>query len=886
MNVRVGTLSQPAAVFNDKMLDWGICGLAGVAATASVLIYRATKHDLKYLQTIELGPKENVVCLKFHPMRTVLAIASESGIVFWDGETNEKSFNLKMENITALEWKDDFLVILRKEKHVHVFDFETKKLVWKVDLELKCRTIAIDPFSPFRVLFACSKETGFIVLESPDVRTQPNDKGELNYITIPDHLVNCTFHPQARDLIIIVCSSKIIMYELHTKSVKVIISNESSATTFISVAVSPFDVRSLHVLHSDATVSVFKWDGTVYLKKKDLKFVRELSSDCSICASKLFQHYYICYSPKNGLNLLRSGSTKTFVIKTASFVPFNYTCFDCIDNLVCLGTATGEICVIDCESAEVTCKFFIHESGIISVRFQNRDTVHFMGEIITGTVNIKDRIVKRYDPKSGPAIRLYASDEIAVLVHGPSVIGIINGGVETPIILDCKIWLLTPQIGRTPATCFRGDNPNIAVVPSSKRELLIYSTRSSKPVLNIRLPHEIECITALAWNGDKLVVADQSGFIFIHDFDFGNSKSISATTGIRSVAFTKSDLLFLSRNGDLCLYKGQKWDKCPINVARFRVTNSGSILFQGQNPILRLIKTDWKSACTVRQTIPSSTERLKSASRQILNLEGKTLKKISDVFVHAGFLFEAAVVRIVDRFLGGQKLPMKYAMFGGVEEAKYRNDFLVNMVDGSSLKVSLFTAGLHAINHDMTRVSQAFLNMNHTEESYVLAALAGSLLSQEALTESAKQKMKLIAISMFTTVPSSDLPFILLVLCGFETTAVQYLQDLGMWDRSMEILKSLPLDDTTKPYIRKCAYHYYTEEKYEMACLLFASIGDFHPLLCILITIDKPCLAFHLMMYLDSIDAISELKDDVYNTFYELELVRQQIIQKSEPYLT
>ena len=888
MKIRLATLSQPAADFNDKMLDWGICGLVALAAKGSVLIYHGTKEDLRYLQTIELGAKETLDCLKFHPTRTILAMACDLGIVFWDEKTNETTVGLKIDGVEALEWKDDFLVILRRNRTVSVFDFELKKVIWKLDLEAECNTISIDPFAPFRALFSCSKEPSFIVVESTSIQKQPNNRGERSFITGSDGLVRCFFHPEVSDLLVVVCPAKVMIYEMQTKSVKIIISNESSAVTFKSVAVSPFDVRSIHVLESDATISVFKWNGTEYIKMKDLKFIRELSGACAICTSKLFQHYYICYSPNNGLSLLRSGSKKTFVIKTASFVPISFNCYDCKDELICLGTSAGEIWILNCETAEAVCKFFIDSSGVKSVRFQNRNLVHFMGEVVTGTLNIQARSIKRYDTRSGPALRLYVSDELAIFVHGSSVIGIVKDGVEKPVVLDCKIWLLTPQSGRTAATCFRGDNPNFAVV-STARELLIYSCLSTKPVLSIPIPEEIAGIVSVAWKGDKLVVVDQSGFTFIHDFDFGNSKTFMASPNVHNIAFSGSDILFLLRNGELLLYKSQKWSKCPLFISGFRATDNGLIVVHGQSPVLRLITTEWKSARTVKQTIASDVERLQCASRKILNLETKTLKTIADVFIHSGFLFEAVIVRIIDRFLGGKTLSMKYAMFGGVEEAKERLEFLVNMLEGSSLKIVLFKAGLHAINHDIKGVAETLLKMDTKEESYLLAAIAGSLLSQETLTEPVRENMKMIATSLFANDTSSDLPFLLLVLCGFETLAAQYLQDMNKWDRSIEVLKSLPLSDTTKSFIRKCAYHYFNNESYEMAAALFASIGDFHPLLCILVTLDKPCLAFHIMMYLDSIDAITEFNDNTSNThvpFYELELVRQQIIQKSEPFLT
>jgi hypothetical protein len=155
------------------------------------------------------------------------------------------------------------------------------------------------------------------------------------------------------------------------------------------------------------------------------------------------------------------------------------------------------------------------------------------------------------------------------------------------------------------------------------------------------------------------------------------------------------------------------------------------------------------------------------------------------------------------------------------------------------------------------------------------------------MNERTTEILKMAAVSLFAGQKAEE-GTLLLQLCGLDLTAVQYLQDTGHWDDALEILKTQEPSPAIHALLRKCAHHFLDEGQEELALMIFASLGDFHPLLAVLLMLAKPCTAFHVMMHLDSRGSISEYDEDAgkYRVRVErLELIRQRIIEQSEPFL-
>jgi hypothetical protein len=232
-------------------------------------------------------------------------------------------------------------------------------------------------------------------------------------------------------------------------------------------------------------------------------------------------------------------------------------------------------------------------------------------------------------------------------------------------------------------------------------------------------------------------------------------------------------------------------------------------------------------------------------------------------------------------------MPLKYSIYGGKEEMVAKLSFLASVLSAQSLESGMFLLSLKIKLHDLNGVSDVLLNLNPDEEFYLVSAMAGSLLTLESIPESAKELMRMTAISLFAKKNFGHAARLLL-LCGMDLTAAQYLQEYGLWEESLEILKAMDMSEETRPLLRRCAHYYLDNDKPEFAARILASIGDFHPVLAILLMIGKPFLAFHLMMYLDSIGEIKEYNEDMskyHVQFCEMQILREQIIQKSEEYM-
>jgi hypothetical protein len=283
--------------------------------------------------------------------------------------------------------------------------------------------------------------------------------------------------------------------------------------------------------------------------------------------------------------------------------------------------------------------------------------------------------------------------------------------------------------------------------------------------------------------------------------------------------------------------------------------------------------------------IAPSGRRLAAVSAQILNMARKTPRGIAKQYEGAGFLFEATLWRVIDRFFNGKPLPLKLALFGRREEVLERIRYRLRFLSAAESVEAVIA--LQARLHDVTAVSNTLTRMSPADGRFLLGAIAGALLSEGQVNERTTELLKMAAVSLFASQKAEE-GTLLLQLCGLDLTAVQYLQDIGNWDEALEILKTQEANESIRVMLRKCAHHFLDDHQEEVALLVFASLGDFHPLLAILLMLRRPCTAFHVMLHLDSLGSVCDYEEDCskYKVQIEsLEVLRRKIIEQSEQFL-
>jgi hypothetical protein len=660
-------------------------------------------------------------------------------------------------------------------------------------------------------------------------------------------------------------------FEIRTKSLTSLTVDDRASVPFRSVSLSPFDVSEIIIEYSDGSLTL--------LRGPDQSCVAKLKREIAATACRLSRslpHRVLTYSLSNGLSLVKLSKTQAYVIQTAPFVPCPVTCFACTGEHVGVGTDGGQFWLIDIKTCIVRVKIQLSKSAIVRLCFQTEWLFHFITSTDSGSYDLQTRELKRFRA----ATDLFASDQLAILVHSSTVIGLIQNGRERPIILRQAMVAIVPQNARTAATCFCGNSPNFAIV-SSAGTVYVYSSRSSKSVISFR-PSGLEAPTAIAWNGNLLAIADEFGHVLIHDFEFQTEQEFMALPNTVKIEFSGSDLFLLTKDGILGHFRAKSCLGRWSGVKDFAVSKSGATFTKLEgNRIKRLLP----KGSQMSPAIAPASLRIAQVSAQILNASVKSPRAISKLYEEGGFLFEATLWRVVDRFFSGKPLPLRIALFGSPDEMADRLRYRLRFLSPSESVEAVIA--LQARLHEIRSVSETLTRMSPTDGRFLLGAIAGALLSDDAMNERTTEILKMAAVSLFAG-QKADEGALLLQLCGLDLTAVQYLQDTGHWDDAIEILKTQEPSDAIHALLRKCAHHFLDENRKETALLIFASLGDFHPMLAVLLMLGKPCTAFHVMMYLDSRGSISEYDEDTakYRARVErLELVRQRIIEQSEPCL-
>jgi hypothetical protein len=872
---RFSGFSSPLPNIGANCLDWAPCGLAAVAAERSVLIYRATKSELYYLMTVDLG-RSNPVWISFHSNDPLLAIADDKHeLLIFSCESTHLSTEAKLGGrINVIRWKNNVLLILKKSRVLQAWDFSKHQSVWKVDLDSEFSTFSVDPFTPFRIILS-SASGGFIIVTSSSADQCPRGRGDSNSVSGAS-VIDCFFHPQVAGLVVLVMSGRLSFYEINTRSLTFLRLEESPVVSISAALFSQFDNSEMFVQFSDASLCLYR----DLQEKCTMKFKRELPGRCSACISPVHRHRYLTYSILNGLALVKASKSHGFVIKIAPFVPVHVTCFDCFNDWIAAGTETGELWMVHCETADIKLRRSLSQSAIVQLKFQTAKLAHFVSERESGSYNFETRELRKFRA----AVDLKTSDNLAILVHSNQAIGIVLDGRERPFILTQPMIDVVAQTGTTPATLFAGNNPNFAILSQSGC-ISVYSSRSSKSVLSFKGPAELVRPSAIAWSGNSFALGDESGAVVLHDFEYGTDRQFNAMPDIARIEFCGNDLLVLSRTGTLGLLKGRTCVHRWNGVRGFVVSRSGRIFAMSEIGQVKTLVSPAAAAIERVNLIGSRDQRLNLLTARILNSDDKSPLFISGVYEESGFLFESILWRTIDRFFDGKPLSLKWALFGKRDEIvaslKYRQRFILA---SQSIEAVI---GLQARLHDLRGISRTFLTMSPENQNFVSYAIAGSLLTGDPVSDGPRETLQIAAVSLLALRKYTQ-GTILLQLCGLDLTAVRYLQDGGHWEESLEIVRTMGVNADTRQLVRRAAHVLLDRGDKSAAMLLFASLGDFHPVLAVLGMDGNACAAFHLMMFLDSRGTIAEYDEDTtkfHIQFCEMEILRQQIVQKAEKYM-
>jgi len=917
--IRVSSIPVPSKLFSFGCMDWGTCGLAAIGAKGSVLIYKANLDEFCYLRSVEFS-NSNITCLKFHDEFPLLAIAEETGRNFLldceQGSVKSITRQLTENNyLIDMKWSNGILVGLTNNSLMIAIDFwpfepengaKNSRIIWQAEISGFHAHFSLDPFHKFRCLL--SSGSSFQILNSTSSKSVPS---KVVTQTLKENQViqDSQFHPHIPNLILVAIHCEIVAVDLLTKTIHSVIRDDLNSNPFHLIVPSYANSLEIAVIHSDFSLSVYQSTNHIsYQKIGQVKMKREnfeLSSKgthVSCCSNPLFPNLFLFYNQLNGFYEIKTMNKKVYVSNQINIIPIQQTCFDFIEPFIAIGNISGEIILINTITAIVQMKFKASNNPITLIKLLKNDACVYATKSESGVINFVTKQVNQYDKRLGTSTNIIALEDIAIFLRGKFYIGIVHKAIEKPIVFTIPIVDVAIQVGSTPATSFIKDSPNIAVLLKTG-EIQIYSIsiqQSQSPVLRLRCSKETAYATALAWKGDCIVTSDSTGVLVFYDFAFETSRNVSSSLiNIQRIEFEQgSSGLYVHSSDNKLGFCINSVDICPMNVTGFSIIGNGLLLIESSDKTLKILTNkDWKSVKRISSpeiliALQPSLIRLKNIS-EVLQQKSiqnpiESAHSASILSANYGFPLDSIVWATVARYFGGPPLPLKFSFYGGLTEIQIITEIRARLFrQDDNISSSLLSILYYLRLKDFRSVKELLQRISEKPEYTVIATIAAVFINQAEgeMDQSSTDLLITTAVPLFANKKYID-GCILMYLAHADLMASRYLQDNGIWDDSVECAKlSSGNPKTIKELIRRAAHHYLDDGEHRKALLLFASIGDFHPVLSILSSIKMKALAFHLMMFLDQLDKVHQYEEDTsrYITqFADLDTLRNSIILKYE----
>ena len=884
--LRLSFFPVPLNVFSNDLISWGSVGVLALAAKSSVMFYKATPGCFSYLRSLEMPDQADPVILAFHGESPVLAIAdSLRRVHLFDcvtaqfvGRTRQL---LDPTCFVDMKWCDDILVCLLSSNHVVAVDFWSNevdegavhsRVLWRIDVAQKMDRLVVDENSSFRLMLLEKRNRGIMILESGSAKQPPRPPFVTQGLSGNECLVDACFHPHFKDMVMLLFEGVMVVMGLKSRELKTVISESNPA--FWRVIPSYNDHRLVTVQTTD--------NAFITYRMVDGKFEFERVGGClyrrdalgkqypaMVAFNKHFREYFISVTPTCGLLMMKMVRNNPVAIRRGPVQPRRVTCFDFLDGVSLFGLLSGDIMFVRNSDGCVLNMFNVSRDPVLEVHFFNTRKILWITKTVSGTIDLEQKEVVTIDSRAGPPNAASVSEKIAVTRRGKFTVGLlrVDESSETNVAFDDEIIALTTQWKRTSATIERmKDDGPCYVVLLRNRQLHFFAGKGQKPRLILRCSDDLTRPVSVSWKMSLLTTADISGRLLFYDFDCNESKMVVCPFGnIKNVEFERNGTgLFVHSHDNKLAYYSQQFDLCKTLVANFSMTGGGMVMIQSPDGSVSLMMIrEWTPLVRIAQA--SLLVVVKSEEERILNVldQARDFDSAISAACENGLFFMETLLRVAKRYIDGGSLPLQYSNYGGSEEAtesyRVQSLFLKGAINNThSLYYGLF---LRTMLNDLEGAKNAILDYSDSKELFPIFALAAALLGAE-LNATSVGILKATAISM---IENRDYYSGCALLCvaGAHKIAVEQLQDKGMWDTSIAMLKVLPSSPITKRLLRRAAHQYLDDGLDRKSLMTFASIGDFHAVLAILSLRKDKLIAYVFLKLLEGSQHLTEYDGDM-----------------------
>lgn len=802
----------------------------------------------------------SITSLRFHPSTNQLAVGNSRGTVFlFDIHkrtviARASSTSRDDDSISSLQWNNNELYVLYKSQKLSCLSYSptfsdtTKQLshfvcLWTISLPAPYTRMSLDPQNHDKILLSGSG-AAFSVFKLSETGGPPtttlklvtlNGAGDVNDASWSIHLPNYIF---------LLTDTELFIFDTATQGITAITQHKRSASSFSTLMQFATNDKKMIIFHKSGTMSVLK----VEIPPFKVSFAHEITY-------KHRNQTYINYAKDSGnddyvilwfvpLGLCTFDINKERTVSMCQLEASGITSFDTDGISIVYGTKKGNVIYSDLFDLERGSIFNVSNDSVTFVSLcpaRNRIFWHTPSRI--GVVDLTRNQNQLFSSRASPVTKAVGSFQGCLIVQrAPSVLGIFIDDIERPILLS------TAAID----FCFNESNASFdegefAILHENK-DVIFYKYNSKTYTPSFKLQKAFSSNSTpicIAWKDHIVVIGTLEGNVNAYQFveKEGKKKIVLSANNLFSHSIKKLTV------SERTIFGLTSENELFVNVKEPIFCNMKVVQFYPVSP--ELVLTLSPSGYLQFLTSPKFSQLSKQS--KLLPLPSEQLfltEKLKDPTKEHYFTIEA---RDIWSILHNQ-VPLRLkAMAAASDDSAVYEEIVYTLLNQSNVdpskKMELsFPALLYA--NRFTEASDALLAVDVNEDRFLYCILLASLAIgfDKKIGEKQKTRLKMSALALLTSEKFDD-GAMLLRLARLDKAAVEYLLESQQLEIAMRFVRSSLEGEEKKEMMLRCGGFLLQKGNMRRAALFFAGCGEFHPLLFVMLNMQKIPDAFFIKRY-------------------------------------
>ncbi|EAX88842.1 hypothetical protein TVAG_048960 [Trichomonas vaginalis G3] len=644
----------PAAVKdNAGAIDWDMDNVIAYASGCVVHLCYIVDGKLQRAGSIDVAPNV-ITSVSIHSEQRLIAIGdSEGRVVIYHVDKHQfiaSSKSFLSDKVYKLRWFGEYLFVLYSSSHLSCYAYKPGNTsdnlhnlqeYWTVSLPFQCTNFSIDPNTYNYILFSGSfPKFSIFSLKAPHIKPEPYF--EVIELTTPDEILDSQWSYHAPGFIFIVTGREIMFFHMETKTLISLFVRKTTSAQFTKLIQFYNNHKRLITLHKnggmtifDSPDSFFKYQITTEISPKHCK-----STILTACSSITNDDYICLYYNNIGISLFDINNFQ--ICSACPIFPSNVTSFDCDGTVYCYGTDQGSIICGNVYNVEDLQKFTISQnSGIIFVSINSTlRNVYFQTNESLGVIDLSSKTIQKFQTKYGEVMnsKCFSSHfGTFIVARDKFALGVFIKQKEVPVLLQTELVDVSVD------ELFSSQENGRFAVLDKNSDIFVYEyskskdneIKKSKFCLNAKMIYSEP--TAICFNGNTFIISFQNGLILTL-IDEKNLKQFQTKySGIIKLKYVEGLIFGLTKNFQFFVISllTEEIRECPFNVKDFCQIDTSIVMVLTDDKVLRFLRlSDFKpiSLFSSFMKLESKSDNCKRQISLLKNFKGFMSEYAKDVY--------------------------------------------------------------------------------------------------------------------------------------------------------------------------------------------------------------------------------------------------------------